>query len=243
MPSEHIVKSYDEELKRLSSLLSQMGGMVEAQVADAIFAIGRRDSDVAARCLEGDARLDQAEHEVNQFVVRLLALRQPMANDLRLIVSALRIAADLERAGDYAANVAKRSIALNQMPPVRATATIVRMGRMVQAMLKDVLDALAAGDVDKAVAVWHRDEEIDEIYTSLFRELLTYMMEDPRHITPSAHLLFIAKNLERIGDHATNISESLYFIQTGTQLTQARPKGDDTSFAVDPPAAAEGGPA
>jgi len=164
--------------------------------------------------------------------VRLLALRQPMAQDLREIVSALKVSADLERIGDYAANIAKRSLALAQVPVVRPAAGIPRMGRLVETILKEVLDAYIERDVDKAIAAWERDEELDDLYTSLFREVLTYMMEDPRNITPCTHLLFMAKNLERIGDHATNIAEIIHFLVVGTPLTVLRPKNDGSSFAV-----------
>ena len=155
-----------------------------------------------------------------------------MASDLREIVSALKIASDLERIGDYAANIAKRSLALAQLPAVRPAGAIPRMGRLVQEIMKEVLDAFIERDVDKAVAARRRDEELDDLYTSLFREVLTYMMEDPRNITPCTHLLFIAKNLERIGDHATNIAETIHFLVIGHPLTSERPKGDESSFTV-----------
>jgi phosphate transport system protein len=230
--SEHIIKSYDEELQRLDNIITQMGGLAESQLADAIDAVVRRDSALAARVVEGDAAVDQIERDLDNLAIRLLALRQPMARDLREIFVALKIASDLERIGDYAANVAKRAIALNQTPPVRPVYAIPRMGRLGQAMIKDILDAYVERDADKALAVWLRDEELDEMYTSLFRELLTYMIEDPRNITACTHLLFIAKNLERIGDHTTNIAETLYFLVHGTPLAQTRPKGDRSSLAV-----------
>jgi phosphate transport system protein len=235
MATEHIIKSYDEELRRLNNTITQMGGLGESQLAAAIEAVMKRDSELAARVVEGDARVDQLEHEVDGLVVRLLALRQPMARDLREILAALRIASDLERICDYAANVAKRSIVLNQSPPVKPVYTLPRMVRLAQALTKDVLDAYVARDADKALVVWARDEELDEMYSSLFRELLTYMMEDPRNITASTHLLFMAKNVERIGDHATNIAETVYFLVNGTPLTQVRPKGDDSTQAIIPP--------
>jgi len=162
----------------------------------------------------------------------MLALRQPMAKDLRAIVAALRISADLERIADYAKNVAKRTLALNQVPAIRLAASIPRMGRLVQQIIKEVLDAYVERDADKARAAWSRDEEVDGMYNSLFRELLTYMMEDPRNITPCTHILFIAKNIERMGDHATNIAETIYFVVHGVPLTETRPKGDTTSFTV-----------
>jgi phosphate transport system protein len=238
MVSEHIIKSYDEELQRLDNSLTQMGGMAESQLGDAIDAVMRRDSELASAVIEGDVQVDQLEREIEGLVVRLLALRQPMARDLRQSIAALKIASDLERIADYAANVAKRSIALNQTPPVKPVYAVPRMGRLCQAMIKDMLDAYVERDADKALAVWLRDEELDEMYTSLFRELLTYMIEDPRNITACTHLLFIAKNLERVGDHTTNIAETLYFLVHGTPLAQARPKGDRSSLAV-----VSGGPA
>jgi phosphate transport system protein len=240
MPSEHIIKSYDEELRRLGNLITEMGGMAESQLASAIEAVAERDPDLAAAVVEGDARADQLEREVDAAVVRLLALRQPMARDLREILAALRISTDLERMCDYAANVAKRSIALAAAPPVRPVYALPRMAKLAQALTHDVLDAYVARDADKALAVWKRDEELDEMYSGLFRELLTYMMEDPRSITASAHLLFMAKNIERIGDHATNIAETIYFLVHGVPLNQDRPKRDRTHAAVAPPSGSAG---
>jgi len=232
MPTEHTVKSFEQELQRLSNIISQMGGVAEAQLEAAVQAVARRDVDLAGRVMQADTRLDDYERQIEQDAIRMLALRQPMGSDLREILSALKISADLERTGDYAANIAKRSIALAQMPLVRPAAAIPRMGRLVQEMLKDVLDAYIDRDVDKAVVAWHRDEELDDLYTSLFREGLTYMMEDPRNITACTHLLFIAKNLERAGDHATNIAETIHFLVVGQPLSAARPKGDESSFTV-----------
>ena len=232
MVSEHIIKSYDEELRRLDNAITQMGGLAETQLASAIEAVVKRDSRLAADVVEADVRVDQLEQDIEGMALRLLALRQPMAVDLRQILAALKTASDLERIADYATNVAKRSIVLNQAPPVKPAFSIPRMGRLGQAMIKDVLDAYVERDADKALAVWLRDEELDEMYTSLFRELLTYMIEDPRNITACTHLLFIAKNLERVGDHTTNIAETLYFLVHGTPLAQTRPKGDRTSLAV-----------
>ena len=234
MVSEHIIKSYDEELRRLDNAITQMGGLAETQLASAIEAVVKRDSRLAADVVEADTRVDQLEHEIEGMAVRLLALRQPMAVDLRQILSALKTASDLERIADYATNVAKRSIVLNQSPAVRPAYAIPRMGRLGQAMIKDVLDAYTERDADKALLVWARDEELDEMYTSLFRELLTYMIEDPRNITACTHLLFMAKNIERIGDHATNIAETLYFMVHGTPLTMSRPKRDRTTSASAP---------
>jgi len=229
MAAEHIIKSYDEELGRLSNMIVEMGGLAESQLAAAIEVVIQRDSDRAIRVVEGDAQVDQLERDLDNLAIRLLALRQPMARDLREIVAALKIASDLERICDYAANVAKRSIVLNQSPPVKPVYTLPRMVRLAQALTKDVLDAYVARDADKALVVWARDEELDEMYSSLFRELLTYMMEDPRNITACTHLLFMAKNVERIGDHATNIAETVYFLVNGTPLTQMRPKRDNST--------------
>jgi phosphate transport system protein len=232
MTKSHIISRYDDELRHLESLIAKMGGMAETQLASAIDAVARRDSDLAAQVIEDDDKVDKLEHEVDELAVRLLALRQPMATDLRHVLSARRVAGELERIADYAANVAKRSLVLNQMPPVRPVYAIPRMGQLVQAMIKGALDAYVAHDADKAVAVWRSDEQVDELHNSLFRELLTYMMEDPRSITTCAHLLFMAKNIERMGDHTTNIAEMIYFSERGEQLKRARPKGDNTPFAV-----------
>ena len=236
MASEHIVKSYDEELARLNAWISEMGGLAEAQLQMALAAVGRRDTELAEQVISGDARVDKLEKDVAHQVVRLLALRQPMAIDLRAIVSALKISSDIERIADYAANLAKRSLVLSQMQPMRTTGGIERLGRLVLGMLSDVFDAFARNDVGKARAVWLRDEEVDDMYTSLFRELLTYMMEDPRNITPCTHLLFMAKNIERIGDHVTNIAELIEFTVTGKEMTEARPKGDKANYARAEPA-------
>lgn len=231
-PTEHTVKSFQAELQRLSNTIAQMGGVAEAQVEAAVQGVARRDVEGASRVMQGDARMDEFERQIEHDAIRMLALRAPVGVDLREVLAALKISADLERTGDYAANIAKRSIALAQLPVMRPAGTIPRMGRLVQEMLKDVLDAYMERDVDKAVAAWHRDEELDDLYTSLFREVLTYMMEDPRNITPCTHLLFIAKNLERAGDHATNIAETVHFLVTGQPLTAERPKNDNSSFTI-----------
>lgn len=232
MSSEHIVRAFAQELQRLVTLITQMGGVAEAQVAAAVKAVTRRDISLAAQVMQSDPRLDEYERAIDMEAVRLLALRQPMAQDLREIVSALRVAADLERIGDYAANIAKRSLVLAQLPAVRPASAIPRAGRLVEEILKDVLDAYIERDLDKAIAVWKRDEELDDLHTSLFREVLTYMMEDPRTITSCTHLLFMAKNLERIGDHATNIAETIHYVVVGQPLKIDRPKSDSASFAV-----------
>ena len=229
---EHVVKSYDQELKRLRNMMTQMGGIVETQVALAADAIMLRDAASATRAVEEDPKVDALEREVETFVIRLLALRQPVAGDLRQIVAALKITGDLERIGDYAANVAKRSIVLSQFSLPYSLAGLANMARMVQGQLKSIIDALGDNDAEKAVEVWRSDQVIDDIYNAIFRELITYMMEDPRNITPCTHLLFIAKNLERIGDHATNVAENLYYAVKGETLPVSRPKGDASAFAV-----------
>jgi phosphate transport system protein len=229
---DHIVKSFDEEIRKLNNLITYMGGLAESQLQAAVEALLKRDADAASRIIHDDAKIDEQETLISQQVVRLLALRQPMAIDLRQIVAALKISSDLERFGDYATNVAKRSIALSQLPPLKPLFAIPRMAKLVQQNMKDVLDAYTEADADKAMNVWKRDEEVDEMYTSLFRELLTYMMEDQRNISPSIHLLFIAKNIERMGDDATNIAETIHFIVHGHDIEAERPKGDNTSFSV-----------
>jgi phosphate transport system protein len=229
---EHVVKSYDLELKRLRNMMTQMGGIVESQVALAADAIMHRDPAAAMRAVEEDPKVDALEREVEAFVIRLLALRQPVAGDLRHIVAALKITGDLERIGDYAANVAKRSIVLAEFAIPYSLAGLAHMARLVQGQLKSIIDALGANDADKAMEVWRSDQMVDDIYNAIFRELITYMMEDPRNITPCTHLLFIAKNLERIGDHATNVAENLYYAVKGESLPESRPKGDTSAYAV-----------
>jgi phosphate transport system protein len=229
---EHVVKSYDLELKRLRNMMTQMGGIVENQVALAADAIMHRDPAAAMRAVEEDPKVDALEREVETFVIRLLALRQPVAGDLRHIVAALKITGDLERIGDYAANVAKRSIVLAEFSMPYSLAGLAHMARLVQAQLKLIIDALGDNDADKAMEVWRSDQVVDDIYNAIFRELITYMMEDPRNITPCTHLLFIAKNLERIGDHATNVAENLYYAVKGESLPESRPKGDTSAYAV-----------
>lgn len=223
---EHTVKSFSEELASLSAAVAHMGGLAEQQLAQAVQAISRRDSGLAEKTIADDTLIDELEVQIETDSVRVLALRQPMAQDLREVVSAVKISSDLERVGDLSKNIAKRTLLLNKEEPVRLTKGSTHMGRMVLTQLKDVLDAFSSRDAEKALAVWGRDEEIDELYNSLFRELLTYMMEDPRTIGSCAHLLFVAKNLERIGDHATNVAEIVYYLVVGKRLDDERPKGD-----------------
>lgn len=230
---EHTLKRFDEELERLNATINEMGGLTESQFARALEAVRDRNTASAEQVIAEDARVDALDAQVQQQTVQLLALRQPMAVDLRVVLSSIKIAAALERIADYAKNTAKRSIVLTQgTAPSSAVAGIDRLGRLVRTALKDVLDAFANDDVEKAHDVWQRDEEIDQVYTGLFRELLTYMMEDPRNITACTHLLFMAKNIERAGDHVTNIAELVSFRQTGQNFAEARPKGSSALYTA-----------
>ena len=225
--ADHIVKAYDEELNHLAADVARMGGLAEAGVSDAIDTVTRRDLSVVQTVIERDLKLDALDAEIERRSIRLIALRQPVAQDLRRTVAAMKIAQNLERIGDLAKNIAKRGAVLADSEPITPlTRSIERMGRLVATRLKDVLDAYTSNDLERAIAVWSQDDEVDEHYDSLFRELLTYMMGDPRTITAGAHLLFIAKNLERIGDHATNIAEIVHYQISGEELPAERPKWD-----------------
>ena len=225
--TEHTVKSFEDELNTLSAECARMGGLTEAQVADAITSVVKRNQDLAGAVVGRDDRLDIAEREIERRAIRLIALRQPMADDLRRTVAAMKIANNLERCGDLAKNIAKRTLVIIESDPMTPlTRSIDRMGKLVVQRLTAVLDAYANADLERALAVWSQDEDVDEHYNSLFRELLTYMMGDPRTITACAHLLFIAKNLERIGDHATNIAEIVHYEITGEEMISERPKTD-----------------
>ncbi len=236
MPSEpgHIVKSYEQELNQLRALMARMGGLVESQTAHAIAAIVDHNAESAQAAMEQDPEVDALEREVESRAIKLLALRAPMAQDLREIVSALKITSDIERIGDYAANVAKRSLRLGPTSLDISLGGLRHMGRLVQESLRLAIDALGQNDKDKALDVWRSDKAVDEIYTAMFRELVTYMMEDPRNIGACTHLLFIAKNLERIGDHATNIAERVHYSVTGEMLPAARPRGGSGGGAFMP---------
>jgi phosphate transport system protein len=224
---DHTVRAYDEELDGITAELARMGGLAEAEVADAISAIAKGDVSLAASVIASDARLDGMDKEIERRAIRLIALRQPVADDLRHIVAAMKISSNLERIGDLAKNIAKRALVIVESEPLTPlTGSIERMGDLVIARLKSVLDVLATQEVEQAIAVWMNDHEVDEHYDSIFRELLTYMMADPRTIAACAHLLFVAKNLERIGDHATNIAEVLHYEITGLDMTDERPKSD-----------------
>lgn len=230
--AKRIVTSFEVDLKKLRDMIAGMGGMVERAVADAAQALLEHDADMAASVVALDPKIDAEEHAVEQFAVRLLALRQPVADDLRQTVAALKVVTDLERIGDYAANIAKRSLVINKLPNMIALSGLAQMARLVQQNLKTVIDAVGEADPQKAISVWRADQMVDDLYNTIFRELITYMMEDARNITGCTHLLFIAKNLEQIGDHATNIAELTYYAVTGESLPDFRPKGDQTSAYV-----------
>jgi phosphate transport system protein len=234
--ASHIVKSYDAEFSELDRLVAQMGGLAEKQLADAFQALERRDPKLAELAVARDRTVDDLERQVQEKAILMIAKRQPLANDLRHIMTVLRIASDLERVGDLAKNIAKRALAVaGETHPKPLLAGLGHMTDLAMRQLKDVLDAYSSRDADKAIAVWRSDTGLDALYNSVFRELLTYMMEDPRNIGLCAHLLFGAKNIERIGDHTTNIAENIVFLVTGKTLTGDRPKNDDTSSAVIPP--------
>ena len=234
--NQHTVKAYGDELNQLTAEVARMGGLAEAQVADAVDSVARRDIALARAVVERDGRLDAMHRDIERKAIRLIALRQPVASDLRRTLASMKLAVDLERTGDLAKNIAKRGLILAEgdpMPPL--TRSIERMGKLVSMRLRDVLDAYAAAEVDRAIAVWNTDDEVDEHYNALFRELLTYMMGDPRTITAGTHLLFMAKNLERIGDHATNIAETIYYEITGQEFTGERPRWNpDPATDTDP---------
>lgn len=231
MDSTHIVSAFDEDLGQIEAQLLEMAGLVEIQIADAAEALAKRDAELGGKVRSKDKRVDELENEIDNLAVNLLALRQPMAEDLRRVVSTLKVSANLERIGDYAKNVAKRTTVLAQEQPIGSSAnTIKRMCKLTQDMLHDVLQAYMARDLAVAEEVRDRDEEVDQLHNSLFRELLTYMMEDPRNITACMHLLFVAKNVERIGDHITGIAEQVHYMISGKMPSDDRRKGDVTSY-------------
>lgn len=231
--NEHTVKSFDQELQLLDKKVAQMGGLGEHLLARAFDALERRDPKLAENTVASDRAVDQLERELQEQTILMIARRQPMANDLRHIMTVLKIAGDLERIGDLAKNIAKRALAVSgESHPKPLMTGLKHMVELALKQLKDVLDAYAERDADKALSVWRQDERIDAMYNSIFRELLTYMMEDPRNIGLCTHLLFGAKNIERVGDHTTNIAENVYYLVHGTTLTDDRPKGDDTSSTL-----------
>ena len=236
---DHMVSSFDAELEGLRSSIAEMGGIAEKQLADAINALVRRDTALAQTVIAMDLRMDALQRDIEERAVLTIARRQPLAIDLREVIAAIRISGDLERIGDMSKNCAKRVLAIaDGFQAQKIVVGVQNIADLVMEQLKDVLDAYAQHDLDRALDVWQRDGHIDALYTSLFRELLTYMMEDPRNISFCAHLLFVAKNVERIGDHSTNIAETINYLVTGRNLTAERPKDDRTTMP-DAAAAAE----
>jgi phosphate transport system protein len=232
MPSDHTAKAFDTDLQDLTRLVAEMGGLAERQITDSVDSLIRRDAELSVRVVSTDAELDRLQREIEERAVLTIARRQPMAVDLRTIVGAMRVATDLERIGDLSKNIGKRVISLpGEFQPMQLIRGIEHMTDLVVSQVKAVLDAYAAHDLPAAMEVWKGDEEVDAICTSLFRELLTYMLEDPRNISLCIHLMFCAKNIERIGDHATNIAETVFYMIEGAQIRDKRPKGDMTTFA------------
>ncbi|HKJ63636.1 MAG TPA: phosphate signaling complex protein PhoU [Hyphomicrobiales bacterium] len=229
--TEHTITSYDDELKVLDGKIAQMGGLAEQLLARAIDSLEKRDPDLAAQTINQDKAIDLLDHEIEELAIQIIARRQPVALDLRQILAAIRISADLERIGDLGKNIAKRAMAIaGENRPQQLMIGIGHIGSKAMEQLQIVLDAYSQRDAEKAMHVWARDRDLDAIYNSVFRELLTYMMEDPRNIGVCTHLLFGAKNLERIGDHATNMAESIHFLVKGVPIADDRPKEDTTSF-------------
>jgi phosphate transport system protein len=230
--SHHIVSAFDEELKYLARKVAAMGGHAERMVDEAVAALVNADQGLAAKVISDDSFLDDSERDIDDRAIVMIARRQPLAGDLREIIGAIRISADLERVGDLGKNVAKRAVAVSGGgQPISLFRGIQALTELTLTQLKEVLDIYASRSVERLASMRDRDDQIDAMYTSLFRELLTYMMEDPRNITPCTHLLFCAKNIERIGDHATNIAETIYHIVTGQQMPPERPK-EDKSHSV-----------
>jgi phosphate transport system protein len=223
---EHIVSAYDKELEVLGRKIAEMGGIAEKMLADSMDALAGLDVDLARAVIASDPRLDVLQREIEDSAIRTIARRQPMARDLREIVAAIRVSGDLERVGDLAKNIAKRAMKVVDAPRLpRAIVGLKHMHELAANQLKDVLDAYAQRDVEQVQAVWSRDSELDALEDSVFRDLLTFMMEDPRNISFCAHLLFCSKNIERVGDHTTNIAETVFYLVTGTTMPMERPKG------------------
>jgi len=229
--NEHISSAYDRDLEALITLIMKMGGLVEDAILNAAQSLEKRDVELADAVRNGDKAIDALEVEINDEAARVIALRAPVSKDLRSILTVLRLAASLERIGDYSKNIAKRTSVLADMQPINgADAALRRMAKEVQVMLKDTLDAYIRGDAELAEDVRQRDQEVDQMYNALFREFLTFMMEDPRHITACMHLHFMAKNVERMGDLTTNMAEQVIYLVTGEMPDEARPKSDKTAF-------------
>lgn len=226
MGSDHIVKSYDKDLNYLNHQITDMGNLVISQLQAAIQAVMTQDCDIAAAVIDKDPMVDAFENEIDTVAVRTIALRQPVAGDLRSVITALKISSHLERIADYAANISRRAISLSKVTKSPPMSPVPRMALVAEGMINDVLSAYTTRDNEKALDVWKRDAELDEMYVSFLRELLTYMMEDPRNISPCTQLLFIAKNIERIGDHATNIAEMVHYLVSGELFEEPRLRGN-----------------
>jgi len=234
MQQRHISSAFDRDLETLQALIMKMGGLVEASIHDSALSLLERDEDLAGKVRETDERIDGLEEEINEEAARIIALRAPTASDLRAVLSVMKISANLERCGDYSKNLAKRTSVLAKMQPIEgASRSILRMSREVEGMLKDALDAYVHHDAELAEQVRQRDADVDQMYNALFREFLTFMMEDPRNITACMHLHFIAKNMERMGDHVTSIADQVIYLVTGEYPEEIRPKGDTTAFAAE----------
>ncbi len=230
MNEQHILSAFDRDLETVQALVMKMGGMVESAILEAAQALETRDEDLAEKVRRNDRAIDELEEKINEETARLIALRSPTASDLRMALSVLKIANSLERVGDFAKNMAKRTTILNQLPDIQgAGGALRRMSKAVVQMLSDALDAYNGRDVALAADVRERDREVDQMYNALFREFLTHMMEDPRKITPAMHLHFIAKNIERMGDHATTIAEQVIYLVTGQMPDEGRPKAESVT--------------
>ena len=237
MQDQHIASAYDRDLEGIQSMIIRMGGLVEAAIVEGTRSLETRDVHLAEQVRAGDKAIDALEEQINEECARVIALRAPVSKDLRIILTTIKLASSLERVGDYAKNIAKRTTVLAELRPISGTESALRrMAREVEGMLKDTLDAYIARDGDKALAVIERDEEVDELYNALFREVLTHMMEDPRNITSCMHLHFIAKNMERMGDLVTNMSEQIVYLTTGAHPEESRTKLDQTAFVSSPDA-------
>jgi phosphate transport system protein len=228
--AEHILKSFDDELTRLNSAMARMGQLSQTQLAGAIDSLLLRDTAVAARVVRDDFEVDALERELDARAIRVLALRQPIARDLREVLSALRIGIEFERICDFAANIAKRAIALNRHSPDEWINEIAELGNLALKLVTDVGIAFRDRDAEKALAVWAQDEQLDDMYTGIYRRLIDFMKTDAQRVPIGAHLLFIAKNIERVGDHATNIAEAVYYLVKGENIEGPRPKGDKSSL-------------
>ncbi len=226
MISNHIVKSYDEDLEHLRQKISAMSSLAIIQLKEGIETVSKRDPNYARQIIDKDPAIDQIEHDIEAFAIRMIALRQPVARDLRNIITALKVSNHLERIADYATNIAKRSLNLAESPYVPASGVLVKMSEKATLMIQNVVSSYIQGDDQQALQVWWGDQELDDMYTTYLRELLTYMMEEPRYISSNTQLLFMAKNIERIGDHTTNIAEMVYYLVHGKPFSEVRPKND-----------------